>query len=155
MRIEKITCAFSRYSGAAMLAAISVFTFIDVALRYLFASPITGSNEIVQLMMAGFIASSLVIATRDEKHICVSILEDHLSDSTKQVLSFISAIVSSVVFLFLTYSLTLSLISDIELGRSSDLIHIPYWLYSGVIAIFLLIATLVSLLKVYRRGTRQ
>ncbi|GGO79879.1 hypothetical protein GCM10011348_15300 [Marinobacterium nitratireducens] len=151
-RAERAACTFSEYSAALLLATISIFTFSDVLLRYLFSSSIIGSNEIVQLLMTGFIASGIVITTNSNKHICVSIFEDAFSKSIKTLFNTFSKITCGVVFTFMTFAVIRTFTSEFKLGRSSELVNIPYWAYSAVVAAFLLIITLLTIIKIVQPG---
>jgi TRAP-type C4-dicarboxylate transport system permease small subunit len=64
--------------GAALLF-IMALTVIDVFMSYFFASPVTGSAELVMFSMAILIFSAFPLVTLREQHISVGILHGKLS----------------------------------------------------------------------------
>lgn len=61
--------------SALPLALILVVTFVDVFARYLFASPIRGSVEIIEFAMALVIFGALPLVTRGRSHVTVGLLD--------------------------------------------------------------------------------
>jgi len=68
-----------RLMCAAALLFIMMVTFIDVFMSNFFASPITGSAEMVMFAMAILIFSAFPLVTLREQHISVGILHGRLS----------------------------------------------------------------------------
>lgn len=65
------------YSAAACIAAMMLLTVADVALRALFARPIHGTFELVELLLAGaFFLALPAVFLRDE-HIVVDVVDRH------------------------------------------------------------------------------
>lgn len=62
-------------AAAALLAGMMAVTFADVIGRYFLNAPISGSDEIIGLMMGGVMFAALPRITRDEEHITVDLLE--------------------------------------------------------------------------------
>jgi TRAP-type C4-dicarboxylate transport system permease small subunit len=67
-----------RFMCAAALLFIMGLTFVDVLSSQFFASPITGSAELVMFSMAILIFSAFPLVTLREQHISVGILEGRL-----------------------------------------------------------------------------
>ena len=67
-----------RLMCAASLLFIMGLTFIDVCMSHFFASPITGSAELVMFAMAILIFSAFPLVTLREQHISVGILHGRL-----------------------------------------------------------------------------
>lgn len=61
--------------AAAPLLVILLLTFADVFARYAFASPITGSVEIIEFAMAVLIFAALPLVTRTRSHVSVSLMD--------------------------------------------------------------------------------
>lgn len=60
---------------AVPVAVILIVTFLDVFARYLFASPIRGSLELVEFAMALTIFGALPLVTRSRGHVTVGLLD--------------------------------------------------------------------------------
>ena len=61
---------------------------LDVAGRYLFNAPISGSFEITEFLLALLVFAALPIVTRDDRHISVSVMENMLSEGKQFVQRF-------------------------------------------------------------------
>ena len=61
--------------SALPLAVILIVTFVDVFARYLFATPIRGSVEIIEFAMALVIFGALPLVTRSRGHVTVGLLD--------------------------------------------------------------------------------
>ena len=64
--------------SAVTLFAMMVLVVLDVAGRYLFNAPISGSFEITEFMLALLVFAALPIVTREDTHISVSAVENVL-----------------------------------------------------------------------------
>ena len=62
--------------GTTVLAVMMFFIMTDVLLRYIFNSPILGSYEIVEYMMALLIPFGVVYCAHTKGHVAVDILFD-------------------------------------------------------------------------------
>jgi TRAP-type C4-dicarboxylate transport system permease small subunit len=60
---------------AVPLALIVAITFADVFARYLFASPIRGSVEMIEFAMALVIFTAMPLVTRHRGHVTVSLID--------------------------------------------------------------------------------
>jgi TRAP-type C4-dicarboxylate transport system permease small subunit len=73
--------------GSGVLAVLMVFTFVDVALRYFFNSPIKGDYELSSYMMVLVIPSGLALTALKQKHIRVDVLTQLLPQRVQSGLS--------------------------------------------------------------------
>jgi len=60
--------------GATVLALMMFLTALDVALRYLFNSPLSGAFELVEYMMAIVIPFSIVYCAEQRGHVAVELI---------------------------------------------------------------------------------
>lgn len=72
------------YACAVPLFLIVALTFFDVFARYLFASPVQGSAEIVQFLMALTIFAALPIITRHRQNISISMVDSLLKGGARR-----------------------------------------------------------------------
>lgn len=63
------------YAGvASMMLGIMGLTVVNVVMRFVFVSPISGSDELVQFMLAILIFSAFPLVTLERRHFSVSIV---------------------------------------------------------------------------------
>lgn len=77
-RITDLVSSVLVWVGGILLAAITLMTGLDVAMRYLFAAPMRGVVELVQLGLPLVVFLGLGLVSRGREHISVSLLEPAL-----------------------------------------------------------------------------
>lgn len=73
----------------ALMLLIVGLTFIEVFMRYLFARPIRGAEEIIQFAMATMIFAALPLITARRGHVTVSLIENAVSGGLKRAVDII------------------------------------------------------------------
>jgi len=138
--------------GMVVLVAMMLLTGVDVFLRYVFNSPILGSAEITELMMATLAFITIVWCTAGKAHIKVDLLSAYIPDKGKMI--------SDVVF-YLLYFVLVSLMSwrtflealavrptSTSAGAGSSLLAIPHYPFYMLIAFACLLMALMLLVYI-------
>lgn len=90
---------FAIHVAATVLFAIMTIVVIDVALRYLFRSPLSWSYDLISLyLMAAVFLLSLSHTLREGKHINVNLFSRHFSDRVRLAIAAIGGI--AILFVF-------------------------------------------------------
>ena len=89
--------------GATALTLMMLLTAVDVCLRYIFDSPITGSYELTEFMMAILVAFGLAYTAVHQGHINVDLLITNTSQRTQAVINSITALLSVGFFVLMTW----------------------------------------------------
>ena len=90
---------FAIHVAAAVLFAIMIIVVIDVALRYLFRSPLSWSYDLISLyLMAAVFLLSLSHTLREGKHINVNLFSRYFSDRVRLAVAALGGIAVLVVF---------------------------------------------------------
>lgn len=125
---ENVSVAVKR--GLETLAAISLFlmmaiTFVDVFARYFFNSPIDGSTEMIEVLLAVMVFMAFPLVSWKEENICVDLLDAYFPDKW---IDLRQAVINAICSL----SLVLVALSNWKLaGRSleyeevSEILEIP------------------------------
>lgn len=74
-RVALVATRFLEISGALVLFAMMLLTFVDVIGRYLFNSPVFGGFEITEIMLATMIYCGLPLISMREGHVTVDLLD--------------------------------------------------------------------------------
>ncbi|RIY40097.1 TRAP transporter small permease [Neopusillimonas maritima] len=87
------------------LMVILVLTFVDVFMRYVFASPITGATEVIRFCMALAVFAGLPVLTRDRGHITVSLIDNLLGAHALRIKQAVCDAVSLFAVMLLAWRL--------------------------------------------------
>jgi TRAP-type C4-dicarboxylate transport system permease small subunit len=109
-RSARIACLLPRIlciaSGVAV-AILMLMTVLDVGGRYFFNSPLTGTFEMTELLMAFIIFSALPIVSQKRTHITVDLLTNILSPRLKSLQAFFTDLVCGGVCLTMAWRIWL------------------------------------------------
>ena len=131
--------------GSAVLAVLMVFTFVTVALRYFFNSPIRGDVDLSSYMMVLVIPSGLALTALRKKHIRVDVVTQLLPKRVQAGLLVFADLLSLVLIALMVWQTVESALSYISSGIRPTLTSIPYYPFIIICAIYLLVFGLVIL----------
>lgn len=87
--------------GAVILTLMMLLVFIDVFLRYIFNRPVSGSVEIVEVMMALCIALGMAYTGIVKGHISVELLVSRFSPRAQAALDVFHFLIATIMFLLM------------------------------------------------------
>ena len=143
-RLNRILTQAISIGGVGGLIALAVLVMADVALRFLFASPIDGAQEIGKLLVTVVVASFFPVALAERRHIVVDLLSRCLGVAARSLFDAFGALVTFVFFVFVGWRFILY--TD-ELHRAGETTWIlgwavtPWW---AVTTVFILICAPVQ-----------
>jgi TRAP-type C4-dicarboxylate transport system permease small subunit len=132
--------------SALPLALIVTLTFVDVFARYLFARPIRGSLEIVQVAMALVIFTALPLVTRARGHITVSLIDNLVTGGARRVQRVLCDAVSTVALTLMTWRLFSQAMTDVAGNTKSIVLGLPQAPLVFVMCGFAAASTVVTLM---------
>lgn len=89
--------------GAVILTLMMVLVFTDVFLRYVFNSPLSGSVELIEIMMALSIALGMGYTGITKGHISVELLVSRFSPRKQAALDVFHFLVATTLFLLMSW----------------------------------------------------
>lgn len=110
-RMELIDSLLGRVSrllntfGVSLLFVIMLLVSANVILRYGFSMPITGTFELVEILLGVAIFSGFAYTARINGHIQADFFADMLPPGLQRVIDIITTTLSLAVFIFMTYAL--------------------------------------------------
>lgn len=110
------------YVAAALLFAMMAMVVADVALRYLFNAPIRGTFEIVGFLLGIMVFAGIVVASEQNDHINVSILDYLFTGRLRWFQQAFVLLFSSAVLGFICYRL----FAAAERMRKRDLLALSF-----------------------------
>ena len=138
-----------------ILTAMMLLTAVDVCLRDIFNSPITGSYELVELMMALIIPFSIVFCAKEKAHIHVDILLEHLPEGVRSFFIFIGNILSLFLFVLITWQTCIYIAEEYESELTSAVLYIPVYPFISALAAAFTILSLLLLTELINYLTRK
>jgi len=122
-------------AGAGILALMMFVTFVDVALRYVFNRPLTGSYELTVYMMSIVIAFGLAYCAVLKGHITVDIVVSHFSQRSQAIIDSITSVIGLGFFSVVTWQCTLHIKEQFDSGLRSSVLLIPEFPFVGAVAL--------------------
>lgn len=122
-----------------------LLTFVDVAGRKLFASPVYGAYEVTEFMMGVLIFSALPLVTARENHVTIDVLDHFIPPRVGIWQRVIVSLVSTVVLAFLGWRLWILSASHLRTNEVTMTLHIPHAPFTRAFAMLALIAALACL----------
>ncbi|MFC1868829.1 TRAP transporter large permease subunit [Thermodesulfobacteriota bacterium] len=139
--------------GVTALSLMMLLTAVDVCLRYIFDSPVTGSYEITEFMMAVLVAFGLAYTAMHKGHINVDLLISQTGPRSQTVINSITALLSVGFFVLMTWRSFLYAEKIRVDGYTSQSLAIPIYPFVYVVAVGC--AILVLILLIYLREQLQ
>ena len=136
--------------GTVALVVMMFWVVLDVTSRFFFNSPLLGSYEIVEYLMAVFIFFAFGSAQFHKSHINVSLAVDSLPPRARGVVDTVTNLVMLVMFALMVWGSWLQALDDWSSGVSSSVLMIPKWpfeLVATVGFVVLIIAVMVDVLR--------
>ena len=134
--------------GAAALTLMMFLTALDVFFRYLFNSPITGSYELNEFMMAVLVAFALAYTAVHQGHINVELLIAKTSSRTQAIVNSITSLLSLGFFIIMTWR---CYVYAEKLGRDgyiSQSLSVPICIFAYAVALGCAVLALVLFIYV-------
>lgn len=149
--------------GAAglVLFALMMLTAADVTGRYFFNSPITGSVELTQLMLATIVFLAFPTVTWREEHINVDLLDPYFPKKLVWLRQLVINVISATALLIMAQRIWALAMRSIDWGDATEFLRIPTGYLvalmaivagiTGVLCIILAVLYLLQGLGLYRR----
>lgn len=139
-------------AGICLLFMV-VLIAAGVVLRYVFATPILGINEIVQLNSVAVVMLAMPWATAQGAHVRVDVLDKRIGRRGRYVGDLMARAASALVLGVLVWRASLKALDAQKYGDATNMLSLPIWPFYAVLAtgialcVGVLLAQLVHILK--------
>ncbi|HPQ95594.1 MAG: TRAP transporter small permease [Thiothrix sp.] len=127
----RASTALSVLSLAILLLVITA----SVVARYVFAAPLLGSNEILQLCLVAMVALAMLPAAHGEQHIRVDVLDAYIGKYGRYAGDLLSRLIAAFVLYALAYRSGLQALDAAEFGDATNMLAIPLWPFYALIVL--------------------
>lgn len=131
--------------SALPVALIVALTFVDVFGRYVFASPVRGSVEIIEQAMALVIFTALPLVTRQRQHVSVGLFDGQRPGLARRLRVTLCDAISTLALAVMTWRLAVQALDDHANGTASVVLGLPQAPLGAALAVLSATATLMML----------
>lgn len=121
-----------KFCALICLPILVLLITLDVALRYVFHSPLIWAIDANELMLCIVMFGSLLYVTKEAGHIRVNLLYRKLNKKLIRIVNSLIAVSGLSFSIVLIVQVLKELPFQIEIGRATEFLEIPYWVMSGV-----------------------
>jgi TRAP-type C4-dicarboxylate transport system permease small subunit len=132
-------------AASVVLAAMMLLTVADVALRWLFKSPIIGTTEITESMMACIVFFALAWCAAEKSHLKVDLVVDRFSPRMQSIIDSLNTLAGLCLIALIALYSFLEGRAVQELNLISSLIKLPAYPFYYVIAAGCVMLSLVMI----------
>ncbi|MEM6371282.1 MAG: TRAP transporter small permease [Pseudomonadota bacterium] len=137
--------------GGIAMAIMGLITVADVFMRYVFLSPLPGTSEHTQLLLAVIVFSGLVLVTREGTHIVVSLFEGPLDRLAPGLFDRVNFWANVAGLLFILYAMIIATRDMYEFEEETMVMEYPL-VYLGIFIVVLLLLAIAQLRHLARHG---
>ena len=143
--VKPITRGFQAFA-AFVLAVMMFLTALDVALRYIFSSPIPGGLELVEYMMAVLVPFAVTITAYEKAHVGVDLIMDRFPKRLRNLVAVATTALMLVFFTLITWQCFIHIAEQYRSGLTSAVLLIPHYPFVAALTAAFALLTLVTLI---------
>ena len=134
--------------GMVMMTVMMVFVAVDVTLRKLFDSPILGSIEITQFILAICVAFALAQCTIDKGHVVIDLFIGRLTPLAKARLGIVTGILAFGSGVLVTWQLYNYIFIIKEANNVTNVLKIPMWPFVALVTFGFILFCIVLFVQI-------
>ena len=135
--------------AVCVLSAMMFLIMTDVVLRYVFNSPITGSYEIIQYLMAILVSFAVVYCAYKRGHVSVDIVFDRLPPRPRSIVALLGSLIVLILFILIAWENVLYIKEVYDQKLTSTILYIPTFPFVAAVAVGFVAFCLVMFVEFY------
>ena len=141
------------YLGMVNIAVLTLLTGVDVVGRYVFNSPLPGTFELTEVIMALAVAFGIVVTTSKDEHINVDAFFVKLPPPVQHGLLILASIIGALVFGVMCWKGMEAWMGSVKSSEATNLLKIPIspfkfvFAFGFLLSLIFLIRQIVHLLR--------
>ena len=143
---DRAASLLAALAGASLLFMVVVIA-VGVVLRFVFAMPILGSNEIVQLVSVAVVMLALPYCTARDGHVRVDVFDDAIGPGGRLFGDVLSRLASLAVFAVLVARAAAKAADAFRYGDATNMLNLPIWPFYALVALGIACTMAVLLLQ--------
>jgi TRAP-type transport system small permease protein len=143
-------------AAGALILLLTLYTVLDVVMRYVFNAPFRGSLEFTQFMMAAIVFLGLAYCGWTGGHVAVDIMERPLEKPGLRWVPLLLSLVSAVLFAAIAwYSFTEAMATTNRVSNMLRWPHYPFLLLTAFGSAVYAIVLVIQAVRGLRSGGRE
>lgn len=133
--LARLSAAADRLEEVFMvvaLAAMTLLTFVQVVLRYVFDTGLVWSLEVVSYLFAWLVLIGMSYGVRTQAHIAVDLVTSRLPHRTARGVAAVALVLGLTYCVLMTYGSVVFIERLMALGNNAFDIPLPRWLLTSV-----------------------
>ena len=135
MRVLDTLCMLLAVVSGSILLVLIGLTFTDVVLRYVFAAPILGAGDMLQIGMVLVIALAIPFTWRAGGHIVMDLIPDYGLELLTRVRDLTVRLIGIVIFALLAWQAWERSADAALFNEATNMVEIPFEPFFQVLAI--------------------
>lgn len=133
-------------AGVGLMLTLALI-FVSVIMRYVFAMPMAGVNEIVQLASVGIVMLALPWCTAENAHVGVDVFDAHIGRWGRFGGDIQARVIGALILAVLVWRAILKALDAYEFGDATNMLQMPIWPFYGMIALGMALCVVVLILQ--------
>ena len=139
--------------SGACLALMMFLTALDVGLRYMFNSPISGALELVEYMMAVIVPFALTVTAYEKAHIGVEMIMDKFPRRFRAYVACSTHLLTLFLYALITWQGFLYIFEEYDSGMTSAVLLIPNYPFVASLTAAFALFTLITVMHFFENLT--
>lgn len=131
---DRATLILAMAAGVSLLFMVGLIS-VGVVLRFAFAQPILGLNEIVQLNSVAVVMLALPWATAEGAHVRVDVLDRAIGRVGRHMGDLASRALSAFVLAVLVWRSALKAQDALTYGDATNMLGLPIWPFYAILSL--------------------
>jgi TRAP-type C4-dicarboxylate transport system permease small subunit len=144
---DRATLTLAMAAGVSLLFMVALIT-AGVLLRFAFAQPILGLNEIVQLNSVSVVMLALPWATAEGAHVRVDVLDKTIGRLGRFLGDLVSRALSAFVLAVLVWRSALKALDALKYGDATNMLGLPVWPFYAILALGMALCVIVLAVQI-------
>jgi TRAP-type C4-dicarboxylate transport system permease small subunit len=144
---DRATLALAALAGASLVVMV-VLVCVAVVMRFAFAQPLLGVNELVQFIAVAVVMLALPWCTDRNGHVRTDVLDRAIGRPGRLFGDVVSRLLSIVALGFLAWRACQKTLDALEFGDATNMLSLPLWPAYGMIAAGIGLCVLVLAMQI-------
>ena len=136
--------------AATFLLVLMLLTLVDVVGRYGFNSPVNGSFEITELLLAAIIFSALPLVSAKDQNITVDLIDAFVPSLFAWVRDVAITLVTTIILAGISYKVWIKALESVRYGDRTAMLYLPTAPVYFYISIALGLSSVIALLLTWQ-----
>ena len=150
-RLRKILCDLDFYIAGTVLAALILFTFFGVVMRYFIHRPIIWGEEFQLFCIIIIVFFGAGAGFRTGSHVAIDIVVDRFPRKVQRIFEFFIYAVTIAVLIYFALQSTAFVRQMYATKRSTNILNIPFFLTYSTFPLGCLLMIVNYTMVVYRK----